>query len=95
MEVSAEELQVAVERNFNCVAKFAGTIRVIEAHQGQTVWDGAVHVFDVLGSSDVAYAWTSAIEGSTKRRFYTILGKPPINSAADAVRAAIVAESKK
>jgi len=59
-------------------------------------WDGMVHLFDLAGHPTAAraYAWSSAIDGSTKRRFYTVLGKPPISSAADAVRAAIVAEHK-
>lgn len=52
--------------------------------------------FDVTGhrETQIAYAWTAPMEGTTKRRFYTVLGKPPINSAADAVRAAIVAEHR-
>jgi hypothetical protein len=37
-----------------------------------------------------AYAWSSPIEGSDKRRFYAVLHVPPISSPADAVRAAIV-----
>jgi hypothetical protein len=32
------------------------------------------------------------IDGSDKRRFYAVLGLPPINSPQDAVRAAIVQE---
>jgi len=94
MEVNESELRTAVERNFGCSAKFARIVRVTETHQGQTVWDGIVHVFDVGGGQDVAYAWTSPMEGTAIRRFYTVLGKSPINSAADAVRAAIAAESR-
>lgn len=54
-------------------------------------------VFDLVGhpAASVAYAWSSPIEGSDRRRFYAVvLGVPPINSAADAVRAAIVADRK-
>ncbi len=39
-----------------------------------------------------AYAWSSPIEGSNKRRFYAVLHIPPIDSPLQAVRAAIVAE---
>jgi hypothetical protein len=39
-----------------------------------------------------AYAWSSPIAGSDKRRFYAVLHVPPVNSAADAMRAAIVAD---
>ena len=81
-EVSADELQLAVERAFGV--------------EGRPARDGAVHVFDVTThrKAQLAYAWTSSIEGSPKRRFYTALGKPPINTAADAARAAIVAEHR-
>ena len=96
VEVSEAELRKAVEHNFGVPATLREVVRVTEYFDDQPAWDGTVHVFDIIGHVDArtAYAWTSAIEGSTKRRFYTVLGKPPINSAADAVRAAIVAEHK-
>ena len=55
-----------------------------------------MHVFDLSDHPTAAraYAWSSPIEGSTMRRFYAALHVPPIESAADAVRAAIVAEHK-
>lgn len=95
MEVSETELQKAVETNFGVAATLRDITRVTEAFEGQTAWDGVVHVFNVVHSeATTVYAWTSPVEGSAKRRFYTVLGKPPINSAADAVRAAIIAEHK-
>ncbi len=42
----------------------------------------------------IAYAWSSPLEGTTKRRFFTVLHQGPVKSPVDAVRAAIVAESK-
>jgi hypothetical protein len=41
-----------------------------------------------------AYAWSSPIEGSTKRRFFAVLHTDRINSPLKAVRAAIVAEHR-
>jgi hypothetical protein len=41
------------------------------------------------------YAWSSPIEGSTKRRFSAVLHIDRINSPLEAVRAAIVAEYKR
>ena len=41
-----------------------------------------------------AYAWSSPIEGSDKRRFFAVLHVPPITLPVEAVRAAIVAEQK-
>jgi len=55
-----------------------------------------VHVFELEGhpTATRAYAWSSSVEGSTKRRFYAVLEVPPVQSAQDAVRAAIVAEHR-
>jgi hypothetical protein len=60
------------------------------------VWEGVVHVFDLKDHPNAtrAYAWSSPIEGSNRRRFFAVLHVPPINSPQDAVRAAIVAEHK-
>jgi hypothetical protein len=46
--------------------------------EGATVWEGVVHVFDLEGHPKAtrAYAWSSPIEGSTKRRFFAVLGIP-------------------
>jgi len=65
--------------------------------EGRPVWQGLVHVFDLAGhpTTTRAYAWSSPIEGSTKRRFYAVLHVPPISSPADAVRAAIVEEYRR
>jgi len=41
-----------------------------------------------------AYAWSSPIEGTTKRRFFAVLHIGSITSPVEAVRAAIVRERK-
>jgi hypothetical protein len=68
-------------------------VPVKETFNGKTVWEGTVHVFDLEGHPKAAraYAWSSPIEGSSKRRFYAVLHLGGIVSAVDAVRAAIVA----
>jgi hypothetical protein len=55
-----------------------------------------VHVFDLAGHPTAirAYAWSSPIEGSEKRRFFVVLHTDRINSPVEAVRAAIVAEQR-
>ena len=60
------------------------------------VWEGVVYVFDLKSNQKAtrAYAWTSPIEGSTKRRFFAVLHMGGIKSPQDAVREAIVAEHK-
>jgi hypothetical protein len=95
VEVDLTELQKAVETMHNCVATFAQTIPVKEEASGAVVWEGVVHVFDIKGNPTAtrAYAWSSPIEGSDKRRFFAILKIPPIESPIDAVRAAIARNS--
>ena len=56
-----------------------------------------MHVFDLAGhpTATRAYAWSSPIEGSTKRRVFAVLHQPPIDSPQGAVRAATIAEHKR
>ena len=85
-----------VVRKHDCTATLVESMSVKEEFQGKLVWQGVVHVFDLEGHPNAtrAYAWSSPIEGSTKRRFYAVLEIPPVQSALDAVRAAIVAENR-
>jgi hypothetical protein len=94
METTAKDLQEAVERMHNCRAELAEIVSASETFQEQTVWEGIVHVFDLIGHSTATrcYAWSSPIGGSKTRRFFAVLHSAPITSARDAVRAAIVQE---
>jgi hypothetical protein len=49
---------------------------------GDAVWEGVVYVFDLAANirAKRAYAWSSPIEGSTKRRFFAVLHTERINS---------------
>ena len=95
-EVRPEELKRAVESQHGGKATFAQTVPVKETFEGKTVWEGLVHVFDLADHPQAkrAYAWSSPIEGSTKRRFFAVLHIGGIKSPVDAVRAAIVAEQR-
>jgi hypothetical protein len=94
IDVNDGDLQAGVEGMHHCHAQLVQSMPVTESFQGKVVWQGIVHVFNFTSHSAAtrAYAWSSPIEGSTKRRFYAVLHVPPIGSAADAVRAAIVAD---
>ena len=72
------------------------SVPVKETHAGRIVWDGVVHVFYLAGNPKAtrAYAWSSPIEGSDKRRFFAVLHMGAIKSPSDAVRAAIVMEHR-
>jgi hypothetical protein len=95
-EVNAAELKEAVESQHGCMATLAQSVPVKETFGGKTVWEGVVHVFKLIGhpKAKQAYAWSSPIDGSDKRRFFAVLHVPPITSPVEAVRAAIVAEQR-
>jgi hypothetical protein len=97
IEVEANQLREAVEKMHGGTATVAQSVPVREIFKGQTVWEGVVHVFDLADHPTAvrAYAWSSPIEGSTKRRFFAVLHTERINSPLEAVRAAIVAEHQR
>lgn len=96
MEVSADQLKQAVEGQHGGRAVLSSVEPIKEVFNGATVWEGQVHVFDLESHPKAtrAYAWSSPIEGSDKRRFYAVLHLGGIRSPLDAVRAAIVAERR-
>jgi hypothetical protein len=97
MEMSSDQIREAVERMHGGSAQLAQSVPVRETFEGKPVWEGVVHVFDLIGhpTASRAYAWSSPIEGSTKRRFFAVLHTERINSPLGALRAAIVAERRK
>lgn len=94
LKENLKSLKRAIESQHGGTATLAQSVPVHETFKGQTVWEGIVHVFDLEGHPKAtrAYAWSSPIEGSTKRRFFAVLHIPPIVSPLHAVRAAIVRE---
>ncbi len=89
-------MRSAIEAQHGGTAAFVQATSICETFKGQPVWEGLVHVFDLEGhpTATRAYAWSSPIEGSTKRRFFTVLHLGGIRSPLDAVRAAIIAEHR-
>jgi hypothetical protein len=96
MEVSVDQLQRAIEGQHGGKAALVSAEPVKEVFEGKTVWEGVVHVFDLEchPRATRAYAWSSPVEGSDRRRFYAVLHLGGIRSPLDAVRAAIVAERR-
>jgi|SRR5271154_4517984 len=94
-EVAPSELKRAVEHQLVCKAWLKQSVPVREVHEGQIVWDGVVHVFDLdyHGDIDRAYAWSYELPDG-KRRFFVVEHTGPIDSPEKAVRAAIVAEQR-
>src|SRR5450759_7667 len=92
-EVQVSELKHAVESQHGCPATLVQAVPVKETFDGKTVWEGVVHIFRLIGhpTAKEAYAWSSPIEGSDKRRFFAVLHVVPITSPVEAVSAAIIA----
>ncbi len=95
-ESEADALRRAVERLHACKAELVERVPVDERFQGQPVWQGHVHVFDIQGNrlAKRCYAWAAETDAG-KRKTYAVLAVPPVKTAADAVRASIVADHRK
>jgi len=93
-----ERLTQVVCHLHKCRAAHTGTVPVHEVFRGQTVWRGEVEVFDLTGHQKAArcYGWSHP-DGPDDRgeRFVTVLELPPVVSPVTAVRASIVADTKK
>ena len=72
------------------------SVQVHEEFQGKTVWQGTVEVFWIGGHPKAtrAYAWTYEDNNGTLQHV-AVLGVPPINSAQDAVKAAVMRHIEK
>jgi len=93
--IDAHDLGRMIENQHGGRAVLSQTVPIRETFHDRLVWEGIVHVFDLEGhpSATRAYAWSSPIKGSDKRRFFAVLHLGGIRSPLDAVRAAIVAEN--
>ncbi len=90
-----EELADVIHHMHGAKATHVESVPITETHQGQTVWDGVVEVFELHGHPKAthAYAWISETDTKIKQHI-TVLKIPPVVSPITAVRAAIVQEFK-
>jgi len=90
-----EELRDVIRRVHGVEATHVESVPVKETFKGDTVWEGIVEVFDLVGhpTAHRAYAWSHETDDpANPKQHVTILHLHPIKSAQDAVRAAIVQE---
>jgi hypothetical protein len=90
-----EELRDVIRRTHGVEATHVESVPVKEMFRGETVWEGIVEVFDLIGHPTAfrVYAWGHDTDDLNKpRRHVTVLHSHPIKSAEDAVKAAIVQE---
>lgn len=93
-EATPDQLGTAIESQHGGTATLVKLVPIRESYQGKVVWEEIVHLFDLVDHPKAirAYAWSSPIEGSAKRRFFAVLHLGGITGPVEAVRAAIVAE---
>jgi hypothetical protein len=92
-----DELRDVIRRLHGVEATHVKSVPVKETFKGQTVWEGIVEVFDLAGHATAhrVYAWAHETDDPEKPiRHVTVLHLHPIKSAQDAVRAAIMQETK-
>ena len=90
-----EELQDVIRKLHGAEAKHRESVHVKEVFNGETVWEGMVEVFDLIGHPKASrvYAWTNETgDPANPKHHVTVLHLGPVKSALDAVRAAIVQE---
>lgn len=90
-----EELQSVIRKLHGAEPTHIVSVPVIEEMDGKTIWDGVVEVFSLKGHPNASkvYAWSHDTDDpANPRRHVTVLHIHPIQSARDAVRAAIVQE---
>src|SRR6202035_2665853 len=96
MEANTDELKSALENMHGGTATLAQSVPVRETFEGEVVWEGVVHVFDLAGhpTATRAYAWPFPAKDSDQLRIVAVLHTARISSPLEAVRAAIVAEQR-
>jgi hypothetical protein len=90
-----DELRGVIRRVHGAAATYVESVPVKEVFRGETVWEGIVEVFDLIGHPTAfrVYAWGHDTDDpKNPRRYVTVLHSHPIKSAEDAVKAAIVQE---
>jgi hypothetical protein len=90
-----ERLKVAIRQLHKCEAEHVGTEPVKEVFGGETLWEGDVEVFNVTGHARArrAYSWSKNPD-TPQEKLTAVLEIPPVRSALDAVKVAILAEAK-
>ena len=85
-----EELAQAITAMHECGCSHFGTENIKEEHEGVDIWEGPVEIFQLEGhpKANIAYGW-GWTDDNEEIQYIGILKVPPIESAADAVKAAI------
>jgi len=88
-----ERLQMVVRQLHECDATWLESVPVKEIFKGETVWEGDVQVFTLVGHPKATrcYGWSYG----DPEQFITIIELPPVKSAQDAVKVGVAYQVKK
>jgi len=87
------ELADVIRKLHGSFATHVETVPIKETHEGQTVWEGEVEVFDLHDHPKTSrvYAWSHETDDADNpRRTVTVLHIPPVTSPRKAVQVSIV-----
>jgi len=92
-----DNLKILIEREGKCRATHIESAPVHERFEGMRVWDGVVETFKLDGHPEAkrAYAWVIPASQGKENEYKVVLGVSPVNSAQDAVKAAVLADFKR
>ena len=88
-------LRHAIRATFHCNSVHLETFEVVEVFEGKVVWEGNVELFKLYNPhyGQGGFAW-GFFDDKGQWEATVVLQKPPIRTAEDAVRAAIVKKVK-
>jgi hypothetical protein len=90
-----EELADVIHQIHGTKATHVESVPVKETHQGKTVWEGVVEIFELHGHPKATHAYAKVSETKKHlKRHVAVLKIPPVVSPVTAIRAAIVQEYK-
>jgi hypothetical protein len=88
------ELKDTIRATHGCESLYIESVPIKEVFEGETVWEGTVGVFELVGhpKTKCAYAWSYRDGEETKS--ITVLHVAPVNSPQSAIKAAIAAKGR-
>jgi hypothetical protein len=91
-----EELQDMIRHRYGVESTHIESVPIKETFEGKTIWEGNVEIFELTNhpKAPKLYAWSYATNDPKRPLHVSVLHIPPISSPLQAVRAAILEESR-
>jgi hypothetical protein len=91
----AKALQAAIRTMHGVESTWVRSVRITEKIRGRVIWDGEVHVFDLIGHQSAQRCYAFCIAPDDPMQTYAVLDLGPVNDATSAVRAAIFVAARR